>query len=91
MQRRDAKNRLLSTREVQRFDTWNVRTLRGLGKLEQQASEMKRYNLRVLPFSIPLRPRIGNSIRGPFSAGDATKQKLYIQTWDYEKYSSDTK
>ena len=35
--------RLLSTREIQRFGTRNVRTLRGLGKTEQLAREMKRY------------------------------------------------
>ena len=40
--------RLLSTREIQRFGTWNVRTLRGLGKKEQLAREMKRYRLSIL-------------------------------------------
>ena len=39
---------LLSTREIQRFGTWNVRTLRGLGKTEQLAREMKRYRLSIL-------------------------------------------
>ena len=40
--------RLLSTQEIQRFGTWNVRTLRGLGKTEQLAREMKRYRLSIL-------------------------------------------
>ena len=48
MKRGEVKNRLLSPREVQRIGTWNVRTLRGLGKPEQLASEMKRYKLSVL-------------------------------------------
>ena len=48
MKRTEVKNRLLSPREVQRLGTWNVRTLRGLGKPEQLASEMKRYKLSVL-------------------------------------------
>ena len=42
------KNRLLSTREVQRFGTWNVCTLWGLGKTEQLAREMKCYRLSIL-------------------------------------------
>ena len=45
---REVKNRLLSAREVQRFGTWNVRMLCGLGKPEQLASEMKQYKLSVL-------------------------------------------
>ena len=42
------KNRLLSAREVQRFGTWNICTLRGLGKTEQPAREMKRYWWSIL-------------------------------------------
>ena len=48
MKHGEVKNRLLSAREVQRVGTWNVHTLRGLGKPEQLASEMKRYKLSVL-------------------------------------------
>ena len=48
MKRGEVKNRLLSAREVQRVGTWNVHTLRGVGKPEQLASEMKRYKLSVL-------------------------------------------
>ena len=48
MKRGEVTNRLLSAREVQRVGTWNVRTLRGLGKPEQLASEMTRYKLSVL-------------------------------------------
>ena len=46
--RKEVQNRLLSSREVQRFGTWNVRTLRGLGKTEHLAEEMKRYRLSNL-------------------------------------------
>ena len=46
--RREVQNRLLSSREVQRFGTWNVCTLRGLGKTEHLAEEMKRYRLSIL-------------------------------------------
>ena len=48
MKRKEVKNRLLSTREVQRFGTWNVRTLRGIGRPEQLAMEMKQYKLSML-------------------------------------------
>jgi len=50
------KNRLLSAREIQRFGTWNVRTLRGLGKTEQLAREMKRYRLSILAVTETLLP-----------------------------------
>ena len=42
------RSRILSGRETDRFGTWNVRTLRELGKLEQLAGEMKRYRLSIL-------------------------------------------
>ena len=42
------RSRILSGQETDRFGTWNVRTLRGLGKLEQLAGEMKRYRLSIL-------------------------------------------
>ena len=48
MKHGEVKNRPLSAREVQRFGTWNVHTLCGLGKPEQLASEMKQYKLSVL-------------------------------------------
>ena len=48
VKRGEVKNRLLSAREVQQVGTWNVRTLRRLGKPEQLASEMKQYKLSVL-------------------------------------------
>ena len=42
------RRRILSGQGTDRFGTWNVRTLRGLGKLEQLAGEMKRYRLSIL-------------------------------------------
>ena len=41
-------SRLLSSGQAERFGTWNVRTLRGLGKLEQLTNEMERYKVAVL-------------------------------------------
>ena len=41
-------NRLQRARKVERFGLWNVRSLRGLGKPEQLASEMERYKTSVL-------------------------------------------
>ena len=46
--RRSVPSRLLSAREVQRGGTWNVRSLRGLGKAEQLAGEMERFRLSFL-------------------------------------------
>ena len=40
--------RLLSAKKAMRIGTWNVRTLRGLGKGEQLAMEMERNGLMVL-------------------------------------------
>ena len=48
VKRREVKAKLLSTREVQRFGTWNVRTLHGLGKPDQLVNEMKLYRLSIL-------------------------------------------
>ena len=47
-QRRAVPSRILSTRQAERLGTWNVRSLQGLGKLEQLAGEMERYRLAVL-------------------------------------------
>ena len=44
-QRRAVPSRILSTRQAERLGTWNVRSLQGLGKLEQLAGEMERYRL----------------------------------------------
>ena len=48
MKRKEVKDRLLNPRETQRFGTWNVRTLRGTGKPELLANEMKRYKLSIV-------------------------------------------
>ena len=40
--------KMLSTRPALRSGTWNVRSLRGLGKMEQLSGEMERYKLAVL-------------------------------------------
>ena len=45
---REFKDRLLSPREVQRFGTWNVCTLCGLGKPKQLVNEMERYRFSIL-------------------------------------------
>ena len=44
----EVAGRLLSAKKVMRIGTWNVRTLRGLGKSEQLAMEMERNGLMVL-------------------------------------------
>ena len=46
--RKSVAQRLLKARKTDRFGTWNVRTLRGIGKMEQLAMEMERYRLSML-------------------------------------------
>ena len=46
--RRAVPSRLLSTRQAERIGIWNVRSLQGLGKMEQLCGEMERYRLAVL-------------------------------------------
>ena len=41
-------NRLLSAQQTTRLGTWNVRSLRGLGKAQQLAMEMERHKVSVL-------------------------------------------
>ena len=47
-ERRAVPSRILSTRQTERLGTWNVRSLQGLGKMEQLAGEMERYKLTML-------------------------------------------
>ena len=46
--RRETRARLLSAKQVVRLGTWNVRTLRGLGKSQQLAAEMQRNRISIL-------------------------------------------
>ena len=46
--RREIRARLLSAKQVVRFGTWNVRTLRGLSKLQQLADEMQQNRISIL-------------------------------------------
>ena len=41
-------DRLLSVRKMEKFETWNVSTLQGVGKTEQLTMEMEPYRLSVL-------------------------------------------
>ena len=45
---RETKARLLSAKQVVCFGTWNVRTLRGLGKSQQLAAEMQRNRISIV-------------------------------------------
>ena len=45
---RETRARLLSAKQLVCFGTWNVRTLRGLGKLQQLAAEMQCNRISIL-------------------------------------------
>ena len=56
------KNRLLSAQDVQRFGTWNMSTLPGLGKTEQLAREMRCYWLSSLAVTETHLPGVGDVV-----------------------------